>query len=458
MRQLESSESAAPLITKMVAGALSGRSSTTFDFSPLEKIALSVLNLGPPIWSRTAAGKYFGAIALDPAIASDIQTDLLVQNRIADYNHLQGSFPVVVAGAALGGAAAHIATLLGGPFLPQPFILGFSGGSPDDDVHTYLRSARALSKPILAQNPELAAIGHFDPIHDGWLTRSVTHIRLKLTQLPKGYADFIKSRLQAGGALIYLDCSAGWLQYQIGPRLRVQIGGWGDISAREYLSGSERINTFLEKSGSRHRGGWSIDSMETNEHPESEWGTLGGLGGSLKAFAADEGFRFIRVSFPHPHDFSRLAYRMHLHLYEMAGICPKGVLVETFTQYDPYRALAGTLLPLWLIFNSQDSLRFLRKMSADFPKELPVYFSNLVTLSRTPDMATYDDWAHAFEGFKWKNIGASEERYPEDLVSLWKWSERLDGHLGPLPGDRFDPYPLEDFLRHKAQIDSHTGF
>ena len=53
MRQLESSESAALLIAKMVAGALSGRSSTTFDFSPLEKLALSVLNLGPPSWSRS---------------------------------------------------------------------------------------------------------------------------------------------------------------------------------------------------------------------------------------------------------------------------------------------------------------------------------------------------------------------------------------------------------------------
>ena len=74
--------------------------------------------------------------------------------------------------------------------------------------------------------------------------------------------------------------------------------------------------------------------------------------------------------------------------------------------------------PMWLIFNSHDSLRILRKASADFPKELPVCFSNLVTLSRTPDMAPYDDWAHAFEGFNWKNIGASEERYPEDLVSL----------------------------------------
>ena len=73
-------------------------------------------------------------------------------------------------------------------------------------------------------------------------------------------------------------------------------------------------------------------------------------------------------------------------------------------------------------------------------------------------MAPYDDWAHAFEGFNWKNIGASEERYPEDLISLWKWSDRLDGYIDPLPVDRFVPYPLEDFLRHTAQIDGHSGF
>ncbi len=41
MHQLESSESAAPLIAKMVAGALSGRNPTPLDFSRFERIALN---------------------------------------------------------------------------------------------------------------------------------------------------------------------------------------------------------------------------------------------------------------------------------------------------------------------------------------------------------------------------------------------------------------------------------
>jgi hypothetical protein len=445
MGSFESPESASPIITKLVAACLQNRDADGLEFSAMEKIALSLLSRMPVRLSRyTAQWNAFRA-ALDPGIARELRTEHLVSQRIRDYDLLADPSGVVVMGSALGGAAAHIAAALGAPFLPQPFILGFRGGSPGDEVSPHLEQVLDLAEPILANNCDLHAVGHFDPIHDGWLTRRVTHLRLKLVRLPDGYRQYLRSRLKAGGAIVYLDCGASWDQFEIGSRLRYQIGGWGDIPPWEYLEGSSRIDAYLEAVGSPHRGGWAAGNFQVRQERESEWGSIAGLASDLEEYAAEGGFRFFRIGYDHPHDYSMLAYRAHRALYDRAGVEPEGVLVETFTQYSPFLALKGRLLPLWLIFNTWDSCRFLQEQAGHFPPGIPVYFSALVTLARTPDIAPLQAWRHALGGLPCKNIGAREGRYPEDLESLWKWSERLRAEIG-YAGPPLPPLDLETFL------------
>lgn len=446
-RPFESAESASPAITRLTAAALAGRPASLFRFAWWERAGLYGLNTLPPASKRGLVRRYFRASALRMSDVAEVSVDQLVEQRLRDYQGLEGRFPVVVLGSALGGAAAHLAALLGAPFLPQPFILSFKGGSPDDSVEAYLASVLPVMRRVLERNREIRAIGHFDPVHDGWLTRVASHLRIKLTRLPQRYQVFIRRHLAAGGEILYLDCRARWPQFRVGARGRIQIGGWGGLSPQEFLDGSARLDRALKEGGSPHRGGWRPQGLSLLEEPESEWGSVAGLAEDLEAFADREGFVFHRLSLPDPQDFATLAYRGHESLYKRWGEGPSGTLVEVFTQYDPGLALRGRLLPLWLVFNTTESLAYLERMQVEFPQGLPVYFSALVALSRTPDMVPWRAWMDALSAHRVVHVGARRKRYPEDLVSLWRWRERLMAALGKLPPLPAERLPLADLLR-----------
>ena len=451
-KAFESAESASPVLTRLIAGVLSGQPETVFNFNAVEKIGLALLNRLPVSVARAVVRQQFRWTALPPREAEKLQVEQLIAARLADYDGVDGQFDAILAGSAMGGATAHLAAVLGVPFLPQPFILGLRGGSPEDEVPPHLALTSRVAERILERNPEVSAIGHFDPIHDGWLTRVVSHLRLKLIDLPRGYRDFLQNKLKPGGTIVYLDCAARWLQYRLGSRQVYQIGGWGGISPQEFIEGSERIDRALAESGSKHRGGWGLPGLEPAEEPESEWGSEPGLDRALEVFALEQGYNFERITFEDPQGFSRLAFLAHEELYRQQGREVEGVVVETFTQYDPQLVLSAGLLPLWLIFNTTDSREFLETQSQFFPRGKPVYFSGLVTLSRTPDMVPWEAWAQALDQFSWTSIGARPSRYPEDLISLWRWSERLRDFAPPSEAANPFTLPLSALLDLIPQV------
>jgi hypothetical protein len=114
-----------------------------------------------------------------------------------------------------------------------------------------------------------------------------------------------------------------------------------------------------------------------------------------------------------------------LKLLEKEDREPAGVLVEMFSQFDATSAYLSGLLPLWLIFNTQDSLEYLTKMSARFPAGKPVFFSPLATFSVTPDLVPFHQWCEALSGFRWVNIGTRSSHYPSDARALVKWNKPL---------------------------------
>ncbi|MEJ2012770.1 MAG: hypothetical protein P8X64_11200 [Anaerolineales bacterium] len=186
---LESAESASPLITRLVAGSLAREQVEGLALAPLERLGLRLLERLPVRVARTVATWRVARGALPDGRARGLSSDELVQARLGDYKRLPGKYDVILCGSALGGASAHLATILGGPFLPQPFILGLKGGTRDDQLQTYLERVKPIAEDILQNNPQVRAIAHFDPVHDGWLTRSMCHLRLKLIGLPAGYRD-----------------------------------------------------------------------------------------------------------------------------------------------------------------------------------------------------------------------------------------------------------------------------
>ncbi len=355
-------------------------------------------------------------------------------------------------GAALGGATAYISLALGGPFLPQTFVVTLKHGSMSGNVDEYLHRSLDAALRIAEENPGLMTIQHYDPVHDGWMTRFVNHLRFKLLDLPKAYVEFIRSKLEPGGAVVYLEGGASWLRYRVGPRSVFQVGGWGGIPAEEFLGGSDRLRTYARKAGLKFTD-WELQGYPLEHGPESEWGSEPGLGEALERFCRQEGYRFIRIHLPHPNDFSRLAFFTAQRLIEKQGNTPAGVLVEMFSQFDATAARAGGLLPLWLVFNTEDSLQFLLEMKSRFPPEKPVFFSPLSTFSLTPDIVPFQAWDSALNEYNWINIGARASHYPSDSRALVHWMDPLRKWVQSNPQPAGENVTAEELLElHKGNI------
>jgi len=424
MIPLESPESSSPIVTRAVAAGLQGQYSETYQFPTWQKIVLTALGALPQSAARFTISRFESITGLPPGVLNNFHMDDLIATRLADYADLSGPFPAIIAGAALSGATAYLSLVLGGPFLPQAFVVSLKRGSMTGDVNEYLHRSLDTALRIADENPGLMTIQHYDPVHDAWMTRFINHLRFKLLDLPSAYAEFIKSRLEPGGAVIYLESGASWLRYRVGPRSMFQVGGWGGISTEEFLEGSDRIRLYARKAGLKFTD-WKLKDYPLERGPESEWGSEPGLDTALEAFCTRESYRFVRIPLPHPNDFSRLAFSAARKILEKENRQSEGVLVEMFSQFDANAALQAGLLPLWLIYNTGDSLEYLKEMRVKFPAGKPVFFSPLATFSLTPDLVPWKDWESALTDLDWTNIGTRPGHYPADARALVKWVEPL---------------------------------
>jgi len=439
MLTIESTESSSPIVTRAVAAGLQGRYTENYEFPKWQKALLLGMGLFPQGVARYAISRLQSISGLSPEVLDGFSMDELVRQRINDYANIKGTFPAVTVGAALGGATSYLSLALGGPFLPQTFVTTLKHGSMTGDANEYLHRSLDAALRIAAENPGLMTIQHYDPVHDGWLTRFVNHLRFKLLALPPAYAEFISTRLEPGGAVVYLDGGASWLRYRVGPRSVFQVGGWGGVSAEEFLESSQRLRAYARSSGLALTD-WKLKEYQLERGPESEWGSEPGLDSALELFCKHKGFRFIRIHLPHPNDFSRLAFNCARALLQKEDRQPAGVLVEMFSQFDSNAARQAGLLPLWLIFNTQDSLEYLKEMRKQFPADKPVFFSPLATFSLTPDLVPWKDWESALEGVEWINIGTRSSHYPADSRALVKWAQPLRRWVEK------NPHPLTSFL------------
>ena len=183
-------------------------------------------------------------------------------------------------------------------------------------------------------------------------------------------------------------------------------------------------------------GGYPIFPWKRDQNPSGV--AKPGLARRWSRFCRVEGFRFVRIALPEPHDYSRLAFNAIARLLEIEGRQPAGALVEMFTQFDATAVRQSGLLPLWLIFNTFDSLAFLKSMRPQLPKDRPVFFTPLATFTQTPDLTPWQEWENALEGLDWRNIGTRSTHYPADALTLTNWAEPLhawvDQHRHPIQG------------------------
>ena len=433
----ESRESSSPIITRAVAAGLDGKYSRAYEFDAVTRLLLRIVGVFPQQLAQWLIPRAGNSVAFSNDQINNLNVNDLIQTRLQDYAGIKGPFPAITLGVGMGGTTSHLALGLGGPFLPQAYVLTLQHGSMNGDVEYYFNLTKDTAQTVTRRNPGTMSIQHYDPVHDGWLVRRVNHLRLKLTELPELYKEFIHKNLIPGGEIVYLEGTAKWKQFKVGEKNVFQVGGWGDISAEEFLNGSERIKKYCDKEGITHQD-WKLKDYPIIDGPESEWGSEPGMRESLKTFCQKEGYQFTCISFNDPNQFNKLAFRAVKKQLELDSREPAGVVVEVFSQFDASAILKTGLLPLWLIFNTNDSVRFLKEMVPEFPKGKPVFFSPLSTFSITPDLASWESWEDALRGISWFNIGTRKSHHPADAWALTDWQK-----------------PLHDWcVRHEAPIKS----
>ena len=399
--------------------------------------------------------------ALDPSLARYVKTEGLARQVVQHYNHIEGNvgYPAIIIGAPNGGVA-YLASLLQVPYLPAYFLLSFANHTAPDDIAAYQDFGSGLIKPILKANPDLLAVNHYDPIHDRFLVEEVNHVRLKLLELPDAYQQFITKHLAPDGIIFYADSAYEWLQYHIDERHMFQVGGLGGFSAKDYLMGSDAIDEWLEAQKADHRGGWTLPDYKPVMTRESEWGTLPEFREAVDDFAYENGYEFKALRMEHPEEFSALAYTAYLWESRLNDRSPNGLLVECFNQINPTAALRADLLPLWVPFNTEDSLEFLESMVPIIPSGLAVGLSLVPNFTKTPDTPQAESWKEVAEEIgpvHW--IGVNPKRYPMDVAALFNYLPELKKWVQSKPGEEDAPnLTPEEFLQMMSYIHDENLF
>lgn len=446
----EALESSSAAVLHAVAAALSDAWYQPQPATPRQaQLARLAARLPEPVLKRAIARAVREA-GLDPGLARYVHTEGLARQAVAVYNDIPDGvgYPAILIGAPNGGVA-YLAALLRVPFLPSHFVLSFTDPGDPDDIATYQAHGARLIETILQRNPDLLAVNHYDPVHDRFLVAEVNHVRLKLLDLPQTYRTFIHQHLVPGGMLLFTDCSYSWKQYEIGPQHYLQVGGLGGYTDDDYLQGNEELNQWLAAEGSRHRGGWQLADYPLVGQRESEWGSLPLFREAVRRFAQAAGFGFRAVHGTHPEEFSALAYTAYLWEARLHERRPQALLIETFSQINPTAALRSDLLPLWMPFNCDDSLRFLSGFLDFVPSGLPVLLALLANFSRSPDVPGAAAWlqiASEVGPVTW--IGTHPERYPFDLASRFDYLPQLQTWTAQHPGVSERPHlQPEDFFQ-----------
>ncbi len=370
------------------------------------------------------------SVGHDAEDADRLRVDALPRWCVDQYPQDDRRYEAIVVGSP-NGAVAHLAALLGAPFLTTSFGLTFRRPTIDTEDHlAYFESSREVVDSILSTNGDdgFELIVHYDPLHDRSLVRSVDFVRVKLRTLPACYREFIARHLAPGGRLILIDCAYAWPQYELRSRAYVQIGGLGGIAPE----------TFLER--------WPLE-LPLLTRRESEWGCPAGFAASASRFAADHGIETIEIGFDHPWEYSLLVHDAYL---TCEGIRDRSLLIDCFNHLNPRTNVETGIPALWLPFNTEEGLVLVEEALHDRTFDW-IGFALLPSFADSPDTAALEPWLRLLSRHgEVELVGIDPARFPSDPLAPFRFvdrmselreAERLDRPL------RLDADALTDLVR-----------
>ncbi len=392
-------------------------------------------------WTEAVAQRKIVGPRTDPATVARWLCDHYPKKR----------YPAIMLGSS-NGALMHLCAACGIPWLPQTYLMPVAHRRLDpNDVTTELARMRPLALRFLAAYPEVQLHHMHDPSQDRLMVQLMSYFRLKYLHLPEAYKAFMEGWLEPGGTICIVDCGLRWPTTRLADRYIFQMGALGGPTADEYLNGGPRVAAFLAQTHASVQR-WTAPAPDA-ERPEAEWGFESALDDEIRDYADRQGYRVERLTFSHPEDLSPLIADFHADWFRSHGIDANRLLVESFVLMDPHRAWRAGLVPFWMFFNMEPSLKSLRKYleGHDFDDIGLMLFSHGV---RSIGLAAIEDWDACLARARKRGfyVGVDRRAYPQDFATFVNYSRDLEHRFGNLQIN-LPPVPYataRDFVRSKS--------
>lgn len=324
--------------------------------------------------------------------------------------HYKGDrYPGVLLGSS-NGAAVHLATALGVPWLPQTLLIpvrwqGNDPGRPD----RALEFGAAVAPPLLRRNEDIALHHMHDANQDQLMIGQMAYFRVKRQRLGAAYERFLRERLAPGAPILVLADESTWPVTKVAERHVFQVGAQGGIGPEDY---------------DRH------GVVPDTEAPEAEWG----FDQTLLADAHRTGHPVHVIRYPEPHALSGPVADLQRTWLTEAGITADRLLVESFLLIDPTRTRQAGLVPLWTMFPVESAVRtaqdYLRSSSYR-----SVHIGLFPHGVESQGIAEPELWRKELGDVDF--VGVDERRYPADFAALVRYGaelRRMPRVAAPAPG------------------------
>jgi hypothetical protein len=325
-------------------------------------------------------------------------------------------YPAVAVGSS-NGAAIHLWSALGIPWLPQTFLVPVArSGIHPDEPREEMRWAEPNAALVLEKNPDLELHHMQDPVQDRLMVKRMSYFRFKRRTLGAAYERFLRECLAPDGTIVIVECGLQWPTIRRGDRYTFQFGALGGATAEEMMHGGNRVEAYLRHHGSR-RARWEPQPADGTS-PEAEWGFAPSLRDDVQRFAQRHGFRVQRVVFEQPEDMSPMVADLYRWWYQRLGVTDNRLVVDSFILMEPYWTSQTRSVPFWMVFNTEGSFQALE----GYLGKAPAFDELLITLfSHGVDsigLVPIEQWRSLFPRAQTRAdfIGVDEASFPRDFA------------------------------------------
>ncbi|MFG3697175.1 hypothetical protein ACGF5C_04530 [Micromonospora sp. NPDC047620] len=335
--------SAARVLVAATARALRGTDCADLGY-PGHSGPLSRFTGAPEPVRRAAVVRAAGRVALTPGQTAEVDAERIARWFADQYPRRR--YP----GALLGsphGAAAHLATALGVPWLPAGFEMSvhWAQGAVDRP-QSALDHGAALTARLLAGNPDLHVRQVHCPASRGALAGATVSLAARWRSLPAAYARFLADLLEPGAPVLLLRDARTWPVFDSAPGHSFQVGCPGSgLDPVDFHPDSHALRQVLRSAGG-DGAHWQPPEVCAPPAP-AEHGVESGFEDSVREWTARHRHPLHRVLVPRPGALSAATADLYRRWLRAAGKTGNRLVVECGRLLDPWQVVRAGMVPYW---------------------------------------------------------------------------------------------------------------